>query len=106
MPDGRDYHAEFWQLGPSYHMTIFVPRQEGESAEDAAEVIEESLIEFSGTRYRRIEPFERGGIPVWSYNVVVCDDQEQFVARLPQPSELRTLTIWHQNRQSVFPLRR
>ncbi|MBK7330524.1 MAG: hypothetical protein IPI85_16035 [Dehalococcoidia bacterium] len=77
-------------------MTIFIRRAEGETAADAAREIESALIQFCGTQYRRVEPVFREGEPFWSYNVVVCDDDEQFVPATP---------LMHPWTRSVFGMR-
>jgi len=102
LPDGRHYQAELWQLGASYHMTIFIPRAEGETAAAAAREIESALIQFCGTQYRRVEPVFREGEPFWSYNVVVCDDEEQFVARLPLMHRVDSFSVWYGDRPVRF----
>lgn len=99
LPDGRVYRAELWQLGDGYHMTIFVSRGEGETAEEIANEIEFNFIEFCGTRYRNVQPVIEGSEPYWSYNVVVCDDQEQFVSRLPLIRGTATFSVWYGERQ-------
>jgi hypothetical protein len=104
MPDGRTYRAEIWQLETSFHMTIFVPRLEGEGADQATKAIEEALIEFCGKRYQRTEPVVSNGLPCWSYNVVLCDAQHQYVSRLPLAG-LGSFSIWAGERQVTFATR-
>ncbi|MGE0601610.1 MAG: hypothetical protein AB7J35_19560 [Dehalococcoidia bacterium] len=91
-----------WQLETSFHITIFVPRLDGEMKEAATKFIEEALIEFCGARYQRTEPIEREGEPVWSYNAVICDEEEQYVSRLPVMRGVSTFSIWSQERQVEF----
>lgn len=102
LPDGRAFQGELWQLGPSYHMTIFIPRLEGETAGDAAHSIEGALIQFCGTQYRRVEPVFRDGEPWWSYNIVVCDAEAQFVSALPLPWGVDSFSVWYEEREVVF----
>ena len=102
LPDGRAYRAELWQLGPAYHMTIFIPRLDAETAGELAAAVEEALIEFCGTQYRRVEPIFREGQPFWSYNVVACDDEEQFVSQLPLLRGVETFKIWYGEHSVVF----
>ncbi|MCC6269496.1 MAG: hypothetical protein IT300_18215 [Dehalococcoidia bacterium] len=99
LPDRRRYQAELWQLGPSYHMTIFTPQTDGESADDVAQKIEAALIQFCGTQYRRVEPVFRASDPFWSYNVVVCDDHDQFVSHLPIISRTESFSVWYGDRR-------
>lgn len=99
MPDGRTYRAELWQVDSSYHMTIFFSRPDDETTEQAARLVESALIQFCGKKYRRVETV--AGEPVWSYNVVVCDERDQFVTRLPLFSGLESFSIWFGERQVV-----
>jgi hypothetical protein len=102
LPDGRAYRAELWQLGPAYHMTIFISRPDGETAGELAATVEEALIQFCGTHYRRVEPIFRDGQPFWSYNVVVSDDEEQFVSRLPLMRGVASFSVQYGERAVVF----
>ena len=99
LPDGQPYHAELWQFGYSYHMTIFIARRAGETAEGAAKEIEDALIRFCCEPSRRVEPIFRDGKPVWSYNVAVCDDREQFVSHLPLLWGVSSFSLWYGERQ-------
>ena len=101
LPDGRAYRAELWQLD-SYDMTIFIPQGNAETAAEATMLVETTLIEFCGTRYQRTEPVHVNGELCWSYNVVVCDAEEQFVSRLPLIGGVAEFSIWFGERQVSF----
>ena len=107
LPDGRTYSADLWQfpeVNRSYHLTIFVPVLQCETSAQITCIIECALIEFCGPRYCRVEQVvSNDGEPHWSYNIVLCDENEQYVSRMPMPyPSVASFGVWCGDREVTF----
>ncbi len=92
LSDGRAYTAELWELGAASHLTIFIAA-DGQSEEDLIAQVERELVTFCGRRYIRCELMDRPEGPTWSFNVVVCDAEDQYLSRMPLPAGVATYSI-------------